>query len=106
MRGAVVGASLVLAACVSTMEPEGPTRNELARLITPSGGLTPALRTVQCDFIAEEGSEWSCRYEERSMNGNWVGLSAMVARDGGRWVLIDGICTADQALADRGRCPR
>lgn len=106
MRRALIGVALSLGACVSTMEPEGPTRNELARLVRPPGGQTPALRKVRCDFIAEEGSEWSCRYEERAGTGSWVGLSAMLARDGGRWVLIDAICTADEALADRGRCPR
>lgn len=107
MRGA--GTLLVilgLAACASTPGPAGPAANDLARLLAPPGGVPPRLRQVRCAFIAEEGSEWVCRYEERASGGAWVQLSAVVASDGDGWVLIDSVCTADQALADRGRCPR
>ncbi|HEY1223988.1 MAG TPA: hypothetical protein VGE54_02070 [Brevundimonas sp.] len=106
MRAVMIAMALAVAACASTPEPAEPTIDELARLVTRSGGVTPALRAVDCGFIAEEGSEWACRYQERSISGAWVQLAAMVARDGDRWVLIDAVCTADEALADRGRCPR
>ncbi|MFC5345782.1 hypothetical protein ACETK8_01935 [Brevundimonas staleyi] len=106
VRAAAIGALSIVAACASIGDPNGPTEQELARLIAPSGDLTPSIRAMRCDFISEEGSEWSCRYEARATSGVWVGLSAMVALDGDDWVLIDGICTPDEALADRGRCPR
>lgn len=103
---AVIGAVLAVAACASVSDPNGPTAADLTRLVAADGGSTYPVRAVHCDFVAEEGSEWSCRYEARATSGAWVGLSAMVALDAEGWVLIDRVCTPDEALADRGRCLR
>ncbi|MFT4912541.1 MAG: hypothetical protein ACI9YM_001120 [Brevundimonas sp.] len=108
MRGLAVAAALGLAGCASVApgRPAGPGAADLARLLAVDRAEAPPLRAVRCDLIAEEGSEWVCRYEERSREGLWVGLSTMVARAGAGWELIDRPCSADEALADRGRCPR
>jgi hypothetical protein len=108
MRALVLAAALGLAACATVAPggPAGPDAAALARLLAVDRAAAPRLRAVRCDFIAEEGSEWACRYEERSREGAWVGLSTMVARAGSGWELIDRPCSADEALADRGRCPR
>lgn len=107
MRGALPVAVLLLAGCATVpVGPGGPDAAGLARLLAAGRDAAPQLRGVQCDFIAEEGSEWACRYQERSRDGFWVGLSIMLARTATGWELIDRPCSADEALADRGRCPR
>ena len=108
MRGLAVAVALGLAGCASVApgQSAGPGAADLAALLAVDRAAAPRLRAVRCDFIAEEGSEWACRYEERSREGAWVGLSTMVARAGSGWELIDRPCSADEALADRGRCRR
>tara|TARA_R110000764_G_scaffold28253_3_gene66456 strand:- start:293 stop:619 length:327 start_codon:yes stop_codon:yes gene_type:complete len=108
MRALLSVLAVLLAGCATVVadEPAGPGPAELAALLSVGRVETPQLRRVRCDFIPEEGSEWACRYEERSGGGFWVGLSTFVAQDRRRWVLIDVPCTADQALADRGLCSR
>ena len=108
MRELVPVLALVLAGCatVAPVGPAGPGSQALTDLLAADRAEAPQLRRVQCDFIAAEGSEWVCRYEERSREGFWVGLSTVVARAGTGWDLIDRPCSADEALADRGRCPR
>ncbi|MDP3378375.1 MAG: hypothetical protein Q8S53_08420 [Brevundimonas sp.] len=100
--------ALVLTGCVTAMpdEPAGPDAAALSALLAVGRAEAPELRGVRCAFIAEEGSEWVCAYEERARAGAWVGLSTVVALSGTDWVLIDGTCSADEALADRGRCRR
>jgi hypothetical protein len=66
----------------------------------------PTIRTLHCNFIAEDGSEWACRYEEQASSGAWVQLATYVAIDRDGYLPIDTVCTADQALADRGACRR
>jgi hypothetical protein len=108
MRRALMAAVLLLTGCATVpgSGPAGPDAMALAALLAIDRVEAPQLRRVHCDFIAEEGSEWACRYEERSRHGFWVGLSTMVARAGTGWELIDRPCSADAALADRGRCRR
>ena len=105
MRGLVWAAILGLAGCATVAPdgPAGPAAADLAALLAVNRVEVPQLRRVQCVFIAEEGSEWACRYEERSREGFWVGLSTMVAQAGAGWELIDRPCSADAALADRPR---
>ena len=95
--------ALFLSACAAS--PAGPSDTVFADLVG-FGRSTPAVRGVNCAFVVEEGSEWVCRYQERASSGAWVDLETVIARDGDRWLLIDTVCTADQALADRGRCRR
>jgi hypothetical protein len=108
MRGLVLTAALGLSGCatVPAGAPAAPDAAALAALLAVDRAEAPQLRAVRCAFIPDEGSEWACRYEERSRDGFWVGLSTLVARAGAGWELIDRPCSADVALADRGRCPR
>lgn len=79
-----LGLAAFAGACAGNLPP-GPTTDEFAALVP---GQT--VRKVKCDFIVEEGSEWSCRYERRSPDGRWRGETTVVAIDGGEWILIDG----------------
>ncbi|WP_226636735.1 hypothetical protein [Brevundimonas poindexterae] len=109
MRGPLVAALVIgLGGCATAAshDPPGPAPAVLADLLGTDRNEAPELRGVQCDFIPEEGSEWVCRYEERAGSGSWVGLSTVVAKSGSGWLLIDRPCSADEALADRGRCRR
>ncbi len=86
-----IPALALLAACVP-VQPSGPGAADLQRLIAEARpGAAPNVRDVRCGFIAEEGSEWRCRYRERASDGRWVPLETFVAADGPSWVLIDGV---------------
>jgi hypothetical protein len=78
------GLALLGAACVMS-GPLGPGASEFSSLIP-----NHVVRRLDCAFIAEEGSEWSCRYQRSTAEGRWETRDAVVARDGDRWVLIDG----------------
>ena len=81
---AVTGIAAVLASCATAM-PMGPTTGEFSALVPDH-----VVRQVDCAFIAEEGSEWICRYQRWTAQGRWEPREAVLARDGARWVLIDG----------------
>jgi hypothetical protein len=105
-RGAII-ALLALGACASApTAPDGPTLAGFTAMLADGRPQAPAIRALRCDFLAEEGSEWACRYEERASTGTWVQLATYVAIDRDGWMPIDTVCTADQALADRGSCRR
>jgi len=81
---ALTGIAAFLAGC-ATVAPTGPNTREFSALVPDH-----VVRQVDCVFIAEEGSEWTCRYQRWTAEGRWEPREAIVARDGGRWVLIDG----------------
>lgn len=85
---------MALGACASLggSEPPGPAATDLQRLIAEErNGALPTIRNAECRFIAEEGSEWTCAYQEQAADGRWVPLTTGVARDAGQWVLTDGV---------------
>jgi hypothetical protein len=101
--------TLAAGACASAAPrhfPAAPTDSEFAAMLARGRPTSPMVRGLHCDFIAEEGSEWDCRYEEQASSGGWVQLATYIAVDGDGWSPIDDVCTADQAVADRGRCRR
>ncbi len=109
MRAGVAMLLLALSACATPptpVYPKGPTESEFAAMLGRDRPTSPMVRGLQCDFIAEEGSEWDCRYKEQASSGGWVQLATYIAISGDGWSPIDTVCTADQALADRGRCRR
>ena len=86
----------LLAACAPT-RLAGPGAAELRSLISEARpGVVPHVRDVSCSFIAEEGSEWRCRYREQASDGRWVLLEIFVAAYGAGWVLIDGVADPDR----------
>lgn len=86
----------LLTGCAPT-QPSGPGAAELQSLIAEArSGVTPNVRDVSCKSIAEEGSEWRCRYRERVSDGRWVALETFVAAHGSGWVLIDGVADPDR----------
>lgn len=89
-------ALVLLTACAPT-QPSGPGTMDLQRLIAGARpGSAPQVRDVRCGFIAEEGSEWRCRYRERASDGRWIPLETFVAADGNGWTLIDGVADPDR----------
>jgi hypothetical protein len=109
MRAGLLVLLLAVSACATPptrMYPKGPTESQFAAMLGKGRAVSPMVRGLQCDFIAEEGSEWDCRYEEQASGGGWVQLATYIAVDGDGWGPIDTVCTADQALADRGLCRR
>ena len=94
-RFALPALALLAVGC-APFQPQGPGLTDLGRLIAEARpGPTPRLRDVRCDYIAEEGSEWRCRYLELASDGRWVSLETFVAADGDGWVLIDGVADPD-----------
>lgn len=90
MRLAVT-ACILLTACAPGQSP-GPGAGDLQELIAQARpGEVPDVRDVRCSFIAEEGSEWRCRYRQRASDGRWVSLETFLATDGSGWALIDGV---------------
>ncbi|NBW07921.1 MAG: hypothetical protein EBR82_07835 [Caulobacteraceae bacterium] len=107
MRAGLAIILLALGACASAPSaPPGPTQSEFAAMLARKRPQPPEIRALRCDFIEEEGSEWACDYEERASTGAWVQLATYIAIDSEGWRPIDSVCTADQALADRGSCRR
>lgn len=79
-----IGLFALLGAC-ATSAPPGPTTPEFSALIPGH-----VVRHLDCAFVVEEGSEWTCRYQRSTAEGRWETRDAVVAKDGDRWVLIDG----------------
>ena len=85
-----------LAACAPT-RLAGPGAAELRSLISEARpDVVPHMRDVSCALIAEEGTEWRCRYREQASDGRWVPLETFVAAHGAGWVLIDGVADPDR----------
>ena len=94
MRLAVT-ACILLTAWAPGQSP-GPGAGDLQELIAQARpGEVPDVRDVRCSFIAEEGSEWRCRYRQRASDGRWVSLETFLATDGSGWALIDGVADPD-----------
>jgi hypothetical protein len=94
MRAAALACLAALAACAPTAN--GPNEESLRGLIASARpGTAPEIDRVRCDFIAEEGSEWRCRYRQKASDGRWVPLETYVAMDGDGWVLIDEAANPD-----------
>ncbi|MDP3802885.1 hypothetical protein [Brevundimonas sp.] len=85
LTGLLIGLAAGTAAACATPAPPGPTRMEFSALIPDH-----LVREADCAFVAEEGSEWTCRYQRWTAEGRWETRDAVVARDGDRWVLVDG----------------
>jgi hypothetical protein len=47
------------------------------------------VRRVHCHGFEEEPTEFACDYEQLNGRHHWQSLTAFVAIDGGKWVLID-----------------
>ena len=91
IRSSVTVGLLLLAGC-ATPGPSGPDKRAMKALImSEHPGSLPRIKRLRCAFIAEEGSEWRCRYQQWTRQDGWVPLEAYVARNGDSWVAIDGI---------------
>lgn len=77
--------ALVLAATVSA----APAPSELEALLSPpSPGERVQVRSIRCKPLGDP-TEHRCAWRQRKAGGRWEAWSAILARDGGRWILID-----------------
>ena len=76
--------ALLLAAAVAV----APTPTELEALLAPTQGGKVQVRGVHCEVLGDP-TEHRCAWRQRKAGGRWEAWSAIVAQDGGRWILID-----------------
>lgn len=77
-------AALVLAAALSA----APSPAELEPLLASAQSASVKVRSVRCQVLGDP-TEHRCAWRQKKAGGRWESWSAILARDGGRWVLID-----------------
>jgi len=48
------------------------------------------MKSLSCKPVAEDPTEFSCGYREKSAAGGWNKKQVTVARDGDTWIWLDG----------------
>jgi hypothetical protein len=76
--------ALVLAAALSA----SPTAAELQSLLAAARVDATKVRDIRCKVLGDP-TEHRCDWRQKSAKGRWETWSAILARDGGRWILID-----------------
>lgn len=86
---------LMLGACQHTGALVGPNPNQLVTAIRSAPVVAGAahastyeVRSLSCRVLAEDPSEFVCRFQAKEPTGAWRTRSAIVAADGGDWVLL------------------
>ena len=71
----------------------GPSAKKLARAVAVFRSLTALLqvREVKCEGFDEEPTEYTCKFQMRSLRGQWQSWSTYVAVDAQGYHLIDDI---------------
>ena len=77
-------AALVLAAAVSA----APSPSELQALLVAARVDAAKVRDIRCEVLGDP-TEHRCDWRQKSAKGRWETWSAILARDCGRWILID-----------------
>jgi len=77
-------AALVLAAAVSA----APTIAELQSLLAAARVDAARVRDIRCEVLGDP-TEHRCDWRQKTAKGRWEAWSVILARDGGRWILID-----------------
>jgi hypothetical protein len=77
-------AALVLAAAVSA----APSPAELQSLLAAARIGEVQVRALRCQVLGDP-TEHRCDWRQKMGGGRWEAWSAILARDGGRWILID-----------------
>jgi hypothetical protein len=77
-------AALVLAAAVSA----SPTIAELQSLLAAARVDAAKVRDIRCEVLGDP-TEHRCDWRQKTAKGRWEAWSVILARDGGRWILID-----------------
>ena len=81
---AMTGCVLVAAA------PVGPTAAQFTALRRAKGEACPPMRRLLCAPLGD-ATELKCSYQERFKgSAKWTPSTALVARDGAKWVWLDG----------------
>ena len=76
--------ALLLAAAVSA----APNPAELQALLAPRADATPKVRAIRCQVLGDP-TEYRCAWKQKAAGGRWETWSAILTRDGDRWILID-----------------
>ena len=77
-------AALALAAAVSA----APSPAELQALLAVALRAPAPVRAIRCQVLGDP-TEHRCTWRQKNAWGRWEAWSAILARDGGRWILID-----------------
>jgi hypothetical protein len=75
---------LVLAASVTL----APAPSELEPLLAAAQGGRVQVQSIRCQVLGDP-TEHRCAWRQKKAGGRWEAWSAILARDGGRWILID-----------------
>ena len=77
-------AALALAAAVSA----APSPVEMQALLAAVLPAPSPVRAIRCQVLGDP-TEHRCTWRQKSHSGAWETWSAILAQDGGRWILID-----------------
>ena len=77
-------AALVLVAAVSA----APSSAELQSLLAAARIGEVQVSALRCQVLGDP-TEHRCDWRQKKAGGRWEAWSAILARDGGRWILID-----------------
>ena len=77
-------AALVLAAAVSA----APSPAELQALLVAARVDAARVRDIRCQVLGDP-TKHRCDWRQKTAKGRWEAWSVILARDGGRWILID-----------------
>jgi len=85
--------ALALSACQQSDSVSGPNSSELLTSINANpevSGISEAraVRRIQCKSVAEEPTEYSCRYEVQDKKGAWVKRGAVVTKEQSGWTIL------------------
>ena len=87
---------LLLAATAAAAQGAAPTAAQFGAALAAACPDRPAeTRNVACARAEEASVQFSCRYELRGADGNWVQHAAILQQAEGAWVWIDGPTPCD-----------
>ena len=83
--------ALAMTGCVlAAAAPVGPTTAQFTTLRRTKGEACPPMRRLMCAATGD-ATELKCSSEERFEGATkWTASTALVARDGAKWVWLDG----------------
>lgn len=79
---------MIVAILFSAAVAVAPSPAQLEALLVRSQGAGIEVRSVQCQVLGDP-TEHRCAWRQRKAGGRWEAWSAILALDGGRWILID-----------------
>ena len=89
MRTTAILAATLLAVSASAAIPVGPTTKQFTALRKAKGESCPPTRALKCAEMGDP-TELKCTYQEQFKGKPWTNSTALVAKDGAKWIWLDG----------------